>query len=83
MRAISCTGSGQASQVIAGLDWVAGNYVLPAVVSMSLGSDKVDATIDAAVGTLIQLGITVVSAAGNSNAGGPVSWQYHLPASKL
>ena len=56
--------------MIAGLDWVAANLRLPAVLSMSLGADKVDATIDSAVDTILQLGATVVTAAGNSNDGG-------------
>lgn len=69
VRCISCSGNGQATQVIAGLDWVAANLLLPAVVSMSLGSDRIDANIDAAVAAIIQLGATVISAAGNSNNG--------------
>lgn len=65
----ACTGEGQASQTIAGLDWVAANMQAPAIVSMSLGSDRIDATIEAAVSTVVGLGVTVITAAGNSNSG--------------
>ena len=69
VRCISCTGTGKASEVIAGVEWVANNVQLPAVVSMSLGADTVDAAMDAAVQALIDLGVTVATAAGNFNNG--------------
>lgn len=64
-----CNGSGKASEVIAGVDWVAGNLLMPAVVSMSLGADTTDPILDAAVQAVIGLGATVVTAAGNFNNG--------------
>jgi len=53
--------------VIAGVDWVAANLVLPAVVSMSLGTSSIDDVLDAAVVALIGLGVQVITAAGNFN----------------
>lgn len=69
VRCITCAGSGKASEVIAGVDWVAANLQLPAVVSMSLGADSTDAVLDAAVSAVIGLGAIVVAAAGNFNNG--------------
>lgn len=66
---INCDGSAQSSAVIAGLDWLAQNYQLPAVASMSLGSDSPNQALDDAVTAIIALGITAVIAAGNYNQG--------------
>jgi subtilisin family serine protease len=57
------------SGVIAGLDWVAQNHPVntPAVVNMSLGGGA-NSSLDTAVNALINRGITVVVAAGNSSA---------------
>lgn len=69
MRVINCDGSASSSAVIAGLDWLAQNYQLPAVASMSLGSDSPNQALDDAVTAVIALGITAVIAAGNYNQG--------------
>ena len=69
VRVINCDGSAQSSAVIAGLDWLAQNYKLPAVASMSLGSDSPNQALDDAVTAVINLGITAVIAAGNYNQG--------------
>ena len=68
VRVLDCAGSGYNSSVIAGLNWIAGNYVPgePAVVNMSLGGSASSA-LDEAVENLISRGITVVVAAGNDN----------------
>ncbi|MGH8086265.1 MAG: S8 family peptidase [Lysobacter sp.] len=66
VRVLSCSGSGSNSGVIAGMDWVAGNHVKPAVANMSLGGGASSAT-DAAVQRMTNAGVTVVVAAGNSN----------------
>lgn len=66
VRVFGCTGSTPTSTVIAGMDWVAANAVLPAVVNMSLGGPH-NAIYDGAVSALNGLGITVVVAAGNEN----------------
>ena len=68
VRVLDCRGSGTWSGVIAGLDWVKKDAVDKlAVASMSLGGGPSD-TVDAAVRNLISSGVTVVVAAGNSNA---------------
>ncbi len=69
VRVLDCAGSGSYSSVISGLDWIAANFRVgdAAVVNMSLGGPA-SSTLDGAVRNLISKGITVVVAAGNSNA---------------
>lgn len=68
VRVLDCAGSGLYSSVIAGLNWIAGNYRPgeSAVVNMSLGGPA-SSTLDEAVGKLVSKGISVVAAAGNDN----------------
>ena len=70
VRVINCDGSASSSAVIAGLEWLAQNVQLPAVASMSLGSDSPNQALDDAVTAVIALGVTAVVAAGNYNQGG-------------
>ncbi len=68
VRVLDCWGSGTTSGVVEGLEWVA-DYDLAGkqgVVNMSLGGGASDA-LDAAVENLVDAGIVVVVAAGNSN----------------
>lgn len=67
VRVLDCTGSGSLSGVIAGIDFVAGSSLRPAVANMSLGSAK-SSTVNAAVAGAYNKGVTMVVAAGNSNA---------------
>ncbi|WP_020651059.1 S8 family peptidase [Solimonas variicoloris] len=67
VRVLGCNGSGSTSGVIAGVDWVAANRVLPAVANMSLGGGD-SATLDEAVDNAIAQGVSFVVAAGNDNA---------------
>lgn len=67
VRVLNCRGSGSNSGVIAGVNWVAKNFKSPAVVNMSLGGG-ISTALDSAVIALINSGVTVVVAAGNSNA---------------
>ena len=69
MRVINCDGSAQSSSVIAGLEWLAQNVKLPAIASLSLGSDSPNQALDTAVAAVIALGVTAVVAAGNYNQG--------------
>lgn len=64
VRVLGCSGSGTWSGVIAGMNWVAANRVLPAVANMSLGGGA-NSSVDAAVANLTNAGVTVVAAAGN------------------
>ncbi|HEX6910099.1 MAG TPA: S8 family serine peptidase [Longimicrobium sp.] len=71
VRVLNCAGYGSDADVIAGMDWVAGNATLPAVVNMSLGDVVPTKTlgtstpVDDAVRAMISSGLTVVVAAGN------------------
>jgi serine protease len=67
VRVFGCGNTGSNSDIIAGIDWVAQNRVLPAVANMSLGGGVSQAT-DDAVNRLIAAGVVAVVAAGNSNA---------------
>lgn len=68
VRVLGCDGSGTLSGVISGLSWISQTYDgSPAVVNMSLGGGA-SPSLDAAVQTLLDQGITVVVAAGNSAA---------------
>lgn len=67
IRVLNCGGSGSASGVIAGMDWVAKNARYPAVVNLSLGGGASDAE-DAAIQALYDRDILPVVAAGNDDA---------------
>lgn len=68
VRVLDCQGSGTLSGVVAGIDWAVGHHTAsPAVINMSLGSGA-SSSVDAAVQRATDDGITVVVAAGNSNA---------------
>ncbi|MFC4727991.1 S8 family peptidase [Coralloluteibacterium thermophilus] len=67
VRVFGCSGGSANSTIIAGIDWVRANRVLPAVANMSLGGGASTAT-DNATNNLINSGVTVVVAAGNNNA---------------
>ena len=68
VRVLDCAGSGSWSGVIAGIDWVAGQTGMrPAIANLSLGGGK-SSTVNAAVAAAVDKGVTMVVAAGNSNA---------------
>ena len=67
VRVLDCSGSGTSSGVIAGIDWVTANRVLPAAANMSLGGGK-DVLLNQAVARSVAAGITYAVAAGNSTA---------------
>jgi subtilisin family serine protease len=66
VRVLNCAGSGSASGVIAGIDWITRNAVKPAVANLSLGGAAY-APLDTAVMNAVNLGITFAVAAGNAN----------------
>ncbi len=66
VRVFGCTGGSAWSTIIAGVDWVRGNHIKPAVANMSLGGGA-NSSVDTAVNNLINAGVTVVVAAGNNN----------------
>ena len=67
VRVLNCSGSGAWSGVIAGIDFVANSTLRPAVANMSLGGGA-SASVDTAVAGAVAKGVTMVVAAGNSNA---------------
>ncbi len=70
-----CGIAGLNSEITAGVDWVTGSHIKPAVVNMSLGGPIVEnvpvqertSTLEAAIRGSIAAGVTYVVAAGNSN----------------
>lgn len=66
VRVLGCSGSGPWSDVIAGIDWVAGSTRRPAVANLSLGG-AASSTVDAAIAGAVSQGVTMVVAAGNNN----------------
>lgn len=80
VRVLNCKGSGTNSGVIAGLDWVARDHTTaPAVLNMSLGG-SISASLDAAVMAVINDGVTVVVAAGNSSVDACTASPARVPA---
>lgn len=69
VRVLDCGGSGTWSGVIAGMDWVTANRVLPAVANMSLGGGA-NSSVDDATKRMIASGVATAVAAGNGNQGG-------------
>jgi subtilisin family serine protease len=67
VRVFQCSGGSSNSTIIAGIDWVTRNHVKPAVANLSLGGGFSQATNDA-VTRLVNAGVFVAVAAGNSNA---------------
>ena len=65
VRVLDCNGSGSLSDVIAGIDWVTGNRVLPAAANMSLTSEF-SAMLNHVVDQSTAAGVTYAIAAGNS-----------------
>jgi hypothetical protein len=65
VRAMGCDGNGGYGNIIAGLEWIAANKQMPAVVSMSI-TTPTSVSLDQAVNNLVATsGVTVVAAAGN------------------
>jgi len=67
VRVLDCSGSGSYSGIIAGVDWVTKNRVLPAVANMSLGGSK-SSTVNSAIQNSIAAGVVYAVAAGNNSA---------------
>jgi subtilisin family serine protease len=78
VRVLNCAGYGSDADVIAGMEWVAKNGVLPAVANMSLGDVIPTKTlgtngpVDDAVKAIVASGVTLAVAAGNGWGNGTV-----------
>merc|ERR1712176_1019155 len=68
VKVLSDQGSGSWSWSYEALDWLATSSVRPAIASMSLGGTGVVSGMKDAVDAAVSAGVTVVVAAGNSNA---------------
>jgi subtilisin family serine protease len=66
VRALSCTGTGTASRLIAAINWVAANHAPNAVANMSIGG-ATNAALDAAVTNAVAQGVAFTIAAGNGS----------------
>ena len=64
VRVLDCTGNGSYSALIAGVDWVTKNRVLPAVANISIAGTK-SATVNTAVENSIAAGVVYAVAAAN------------------
>jgi subtilisin family serine protease len=67
MKVLGDNGSGSFSNIINGLDWVRANKTGPSVINMSLGGSGTSSTLNTAVRNLLNAGVPVIVAAGNSN----------------
>ena len=67
VRVLDCQGSGEWSQIIAGIDWVAQNANGPSIGNMSLGGGAND-SVDRAVAGAISAGVQMAVAAGNDSS---------------
>lgn len=66
VRVLPCNGSGQISNLIAGIDWVTANRVNPAVVNISITAAGSSPSLETSVTNSIASGVTFTIAAGNS-----------------
>ncbi|HYR08334.1 MAG TPA: S8 family peptidase [Longimicrobium sp.] len=66
VRVGTCGSSLYTADIVEGIDWVRANHTKPAVANMSLGGGA-SSSINTATTNLINAGVTVVVAAGNSN----------------
>jgi subtilisin family serine protease len=81
VRVLACDGSGTISGVIAGIDWAISHHAagVPAVANLSLGGGA-SSSLDTAINNLINDGVSVVVAAGNSSADACTSSPARVPA---
>ena len=67
IRVLDCAGRGSLGAVLAGIDWVTKNRVLPAVANMSIGGGKTE-TLNQAIESSTAAGVVYAVSAGNSAA---------------
>jgi hypothetical protein len=79
VRVFGCTGNTPDSIIIAGVDWVTGHRILPAVANMSLGGVP-NTSLDTAVQNSIASGVTYVISAGNDNVDASNTSPAHVAA---
>jgi subtilisin family serine protease len=67
VRVLPCTGGGQISDLIAGINWVAANRINPAVANISIAATGGSNSLDTAVANAISSGVTFTIAAANKS----------------
>ena len=80
VRVFACSGLTTTAELIAGVDWVTANRVLPAVANMSVTVAGGDAATDSAVARSMRTGIVYVVAAGNASSDACLDSPADLPA---
>jgi Tol biopolymer transport system component len=78
VRVLNCSNTGPVSQVVAGIDWVAGNHTTPSAALLSI-STAGSTTLDNAVIALVASGVTSVVAAGNNNLNASIRSPARVP----
>lgn len=79
VRAFDCFGGGVDAEIVRSIDWVARNHAKPAIVNLSMQTERPNAAIDDAVRRLVASGVTVVVSAGNVNINACQSSPGRLP----
>ena len=67
VRVLQCNGTGQISNLIAGIDWVTANAIRPAVANISVAAGGSSPSLETSVTNSINSGVTYAIAAGNGN----------------
>lgn len=67
VRVMPCSGGGQISDIIAGINWVTTNRIDPAVANISIGAGGISPSFELAIENSIASGVTYTVSAGNSN----------------
>ena len=66
VRVLPCSGNGQISDLIAGINWVTANRINPAVANISITAPGTSNSLETALSNSIASGVTYTVAAGNS-----------------
>lgn len=67
IRAIGCNGQANIADIIGGLNWIALNAQMPAVISMSVGTESISQPLQLAVNNTVSLfNLSIIAAAGNA-----------------
>lgn len=64
VKVLDCEGFSNSAKIIEGLQWIKNNYKLPGIVQLSLAGAK-SSTVDEVIKDLYELGLVIISAAGN------------------
>lgn len=68
VRILPCSGSGQISDLVMGIDWVTANRINPAVANISITAPGTSSFLETAITNSIASGVVYVIAAGNNAA---------------